>query len=53
MGLIKEPKNVDFNFQSKPWSEQELSDFRKLKDKLNLKNAQRKFPSSTPRKKVT
>lgn len=30
MGLIKEPKNVDFTVQSEPWTEEELKDFRKL-----------------------
>lgn len=30
MGLIKEPREVDFIIQSEPWSNKELSDFRKL-----------------------
>lgn len=30
MGLIREPKNVDLTVQSKPWTEKELRDFRKL-----------------------
>lgn len=30
MGLIREPKNVDFTGQSKPWTETELRDFRKI-----------------------
>lgn len=29
MGLIKELKNVDLSTKSEPWTEQELSDFRK------------------------
>ena len=34
MGLIKEPKNIDFSMKSEPWSEvelKELSDFIKKK----------------------
>jgi len=38
MGLIKEPKNVDFSNQSEPWTENELADFRKLMQELKLKN---------------
>jgi hypothetical protein len=38
MGLIKEPKNVDFSTQSEPWTEDELADFRKLMQELKLKN---------------
>jgi len=30
MGLIREPKEVDFTMESKPWTEKELVDFRKL-----------------------
>ncbi len=37
MGLIREPKNVDFSGQSKPWTEKELLDFRKLMNKLKAK----------------
>ena len=38
MGLIKEPKNIDFSTKSEPWSEQELSDFRNImKDIKNRK----------------
>lgn len=51
MGLIREPKNVDFTVQSKPWTEEELRDFRKLMTKLKAKNASRKLRSRTARKK--
>ncbi len=51
MGLIKEPKNVDFTVQSKPWTEEELRDFRKLMAKLKEKNALRKFRSTSKAKK--
>jgi hypothetical protein len=37
MGLIREPKNVDFTVESKPWTEQELADFRKLMKQLKTK----------------
>ena len=38
MGLIREPKNVDFTVQSDPLIEEELRDFRKLRTKLKAKN---------------
>ena len=38
MGLIREPKNIDFTVQSTPWSEEELNDFRKLMIELKAKN---------------
>ena len=43
MGLIREPKNVDFTVQSKPWTKEELRDFRKLMTALKAKNAVRKL----------
>ena len=52
MGLIKEPKNVDFSVQSGPWTEEELKDFRKLISELKAKNSKRKIQSSTKKKKV-
>ncbi|MFI5136561.1 MAG: hypothetical protein ACHQIM_01955 [Sphingobacteriales bacterium] len=42
MGLIKEPKNIDLSTKSEPWSEQELSDFRKIMQEIKTKNAKRK-----------
>ena len=42
MGLIKEPKNVDLSTKSEPWTEQELSDFRKIMQNIKAKNAKRK-----------
>ena len=41
MGLIKEPKNVDFSTKSEPWTEKELADFRKLMQ-IKAKNAKHK-----------
>ena len=51
MGLIKEPKNVDFTVQSEPWTEEELRDFRKLMTELKAKN--KKLSVVTKRKKRT
>jgi hypothetical protein len=42
MGLIKEPKNVDLSTKSEPWTEQELSEFRKIMQDIKAKNARRK-----------
>ena len=42
IGLIREPKNVDFTGQSKPWTEKELRDFRNLMARLKKKNASKK-----------
>jgi hypothetical protein len=52
MGLIREPKNVDFTVQSKPWTDEELRDFRKLMTELKAKNAKQKMRGLTSRKKV-
>jgi hypothetical protein len=52
MGLIKEPKNIDFTVQSEPWTEEELIDFRKLMSELKAKAAKRKIQSSAKKKKV-
>ena len=53
MGLIREPKNVDFTVQSKPWTEEELRDFRKLMTKLKAKNASGKHRVTKSKKKKT
>jgi len=37
MGLIKEPKNIDLSTKSEPWTEQELSDFRKIMQEIKTK----------------
>jgi len=39
MTPIKEPKNIDFSKKSEPWTEKELSEFRKVVQKIKLKNA--------------
>lgn len=51
MGLIREPKNVDFTVQSKPWTKEELSDFRKLMAELKAKNAVKKIRVKSKKKK--
>lgn len=33
MGLIREPKNVDFIIKSKPWTAEELRQFREIMKK--------------------
>jgi hypothetical protein len=45
MGIIKEAKNVDLSTKSKPWTEKELTDFRKLMHGIKARNAKRKEPS--------
>jgi hypothetical protein len=45
MGLIKEPKDIDLSTKSEPWTEQELSDFRKIMQEIKAKNAKRKEKS--------
>ena len=52
MRLIKEPKNVDFTVQSKPWTEEELIDFRKLMSELKSQNKKRKIQPSLKTRKV-
>lgn len=52
MGLIKEPKNVDFTVQSEPWTEEELRDFRKLMNELKAKAAKRKAQLSAKKRKI-
>jgi hypothetical protein len=42
MGLIKEPKNIDLSIKSEPWTEQELSDFRKIMQDIKKRNAEHK-----------
>ena len=53
MGLIKEPKNVDFTVQSEPWTEEELKDFRKLMNELKAKSSKKKLRPLPAKKKVS
>jgi hypothetical protein len=52
MGLIKEPRNVDFTVQSEPWTEEELKDFRKLMIELKAKTVKGKVMASPKKKKI-
>ena len=52
MGLIREPKNVNFTVQSQPWTDQELRDFRKLMNEIKAKNSKPKVKVLTKKKKV-
>jgi len=52
MGLIREPKNIDFTVQSKPWTDKELFDFRKLMAELKAKKASVKTRKKPVKKKV-
>ena len=51
MGLIREPKNVDFTVESTPWTEEELSDFRKLMTELKAKSAAKRLRAKPTKKK--
>ena len=42
MPIIKEDKHVDLSTKSKPWTKDELADFRKLMQALKAKNTSRK-----------
>ena len=52
MGLIKEPKNIDFTVQSEPWTEEELKDFRKIMNELRAKNAKKRVRSLSKKKNI-
>ncbi len=41
MGLIKEPIDIDLSTKSEPWTENELSDFRKLMIDIKTNNAKK------------
>jgi hypothetical protein len=44
MGLIKEPRDVDFTVKSEPWTEEELADFRKLMKEIKSKKNKLRLP---------
>jgi hypothetical protein len=52
MGLIEEPKNIDFTFQSEPWTEEELRDFRKIMNELKAKNVIGRIRSLSMKKNI-
>ncbi len=39
MGLIRQPRNIDFTVKSEPWTEEELADFRMLMATIKAKKA--------------
>jgi len=39
MGLIREPKNVDFTFLDKPWNEEEKKEFSALIKQRKMKRS--------------
>jgi hypothetical protein len=41
MGLIKEPIDIDLSTKSEPWTENELTDFRKLMTEIKANNAKK------------
>ena len=42
MGLIKEPREIDFSTKSEPWTEKELIEFRQIMQRIKDKNAKKK-----------
>ena len=52
MGLIREPKNVDFTYQSTPWTKEELIDFRKIMSNLKAKNKAKDKRAINTKKKI-
>jgi hypothetical protein len=54
MGLIREPKNVDFTVLDKPWTEEELKEFSafiKLRKEQRKKRLARKSSTTATLKK--
>lgn len=43
MGLIREPKNVDFIIKSKPWTKEELKQFREIMKKQRERRSKLKL----------
>ena len=52
MGLIKEPKDVDFSTKSEPWTEQELADFRNIMQGIKAKNKRKRERTSSLKSKT-
>lgn len=52
MGVIKEPKNIDLIINSKPWTEEELAEFRSIIKKRKEAKAKKNLKASKiPKKK--
>lgn len=43
MGLIREPKDIDFIIKSEPWTKEELKQFREIMKKQREKRAKSKL----------
>jgi hypothetical protein len=50
MGLIREPKKVDFTFLDKPWTEEEKKEFSAF---IKLRKLQQKKIATNPKKVVS
>jgi hypothetical protein len=51
MGLIKEPKNVDFTVIDNPWTDDERKEFSEIIRKEKSKNRTQLLSSKTTKKK--
>lgn len=51
MGLVREPKNVDFVVKSEPWTKEELKQFRDIMKKQREQKA--KLKSRVTKKRVS
>ncbi len=51
MGLIREPKDIDFTVKSEPWTEEELADFRKLMEEIKGKKKIYRLPLTKSKRK--
>ena len=52
MGLIKEPKEIDFSMKSEPWTEKELADFRIIMQNIKNKDSKKKVGLSKIKKRA-
>jgi hypothetical protein len=52
MGLIREPKNVDFYVMDKPWTEEELKEFSAFIKMRKEQRRKRRTLKSTEGKRV-
>ncbi len=50
MGLIREPKNVDFTSLDKPWTKEEKKEFSAF---IKLRKVQRRKTTTKPKKFVS
>jgi molybdate-binding protein len=52
MGLIREPKNVDFTIKSEPWTKDELKKFREIMKQQRERRAKLKSRLTKKRSKT-